>query len=161
MTTINTTTQAEEPEWMRVRREIGNGYLDPVTDDTAQDIDYLMARLRRILDRTEQVGSLRYLPEDIEQLITELRPHGRAGDAAFAQLQATYPGLFWNRIGGKFVGMPRAYRRDSDSAAAEQCAAELGLVEAERTPQGRRDWRGIYADLPVRVLGAPAAEVAR
>jgi hypothetical protein len=141
-----------EPEWQRVRREIGGGYLDPVDAETAHDVDYLMARLRKILDTAEKIGSLRWLPEDIEQLIVELRPHGRDGDAMFAELRSAHPKLFWHRTNGVIIAVLKPFG-DVDPDELERCAAELGLTEMDRTPSGERDWRGTYADLPVRILG--------
>lgn len=150
-------TTTHEPEWQRIQREM-NGYLDPVSAETSHDVDYLMARLRKILDANAKIGSLRWLPEDIEELIAELRPHGRAGDAVYAELRASYPKLFWHRTGGVIIAVLKPFG-DVDPTAPERCAAELGLIEVDRTPGGERDWRGTYADLPVRILGeATAAE---
>lgn len=142
------TTQTTEPEWLVVQRRM-DGYLDPVGEDTAKDIDYLMARLRKILDTAEKIGSLRWLPADIEALITELRPHGRAGDTAFAELKAAYPELFWGRYSGTIIGCRHLL---GDPDVPERCATALGLTEVEET-NGERGWRGTYADLPVRVIG--------
>ncbi|MEU2013050.1 hypothetical protein [Nocardia sp. NPDC019302] len=142
------TEQTTEPEWLVVQRRMG-GYLDPVGEDTAKDIDYLMARLRKILDTAEKVGSLRWMPDDLEELIKELRPHGRAGDAVFAELKATYPELFWGRYGGAIIGCRQLF---GDRDVPERCATALGLTEVEET-SGERDWRGTYAGLPVRVIG--------
>ncbi|MGV9818387.1 hypothetical protein [Nocardia xishanensis] len=151
--TIDTTTQAEEPEWMRVRRKLGGGYLQPVDHDNVHDVDYLMARLRKILDTNERIGSLRYLPADIEELIEELRPHGREGDAVYERLRATYPKLFWGRYGGTIIGLARSDGK-ADSTAAERCAAELRLTSTSPLAE-RPVWQGTDANLPVRVVGAP------
>lgn len=146
--------QTTEPEWLVVQRQMG-GYLDPVGDDTARDVDYLMARLRKILDTNEKIGSLRWMPQDLEELITELRPHGRAGDAVFAELKAAYPELFWGRYGGTIIGCRQLF--STDPGAPERCATALGLTEVEET-NGERDWRGTHADLPVRVIGHEAVQ---
>lgn len=142
MTNPDTIAQADEPEWMRVRREIGNGYLRSMSTETAHDVDYLIARLRQILDR----GIAEYMPDDIERLVAELQPFTRAGDAAFAELRAAHPQLFWGRYGNAIIGI------DDDPALVEQCAKELGLISGE--PHfDQPTWEGTYADLPLRVIG--------
>lgn len=148
MTTTEPTATADEPEWMRVRRELGGKYLGHVTDRTATDIDYLVARLEQILDEAKRIDTERYLPRDIEELLTELRPHGRAGDAVLADLRARFPRLHWGRYGGTIIGNPW----ESDRASADECATDLGLPSSE-AHNGRPTWQGLVSDLSVRVLG--------
>lgn len=172
MSTNDATTNRgnDIPEWERLWHE--DNYLPPVDATTARDPEYVLARIRDILDTVTGMGAdLRaqlaeenpeidgeqaerkvvgqWLPEYLQRFAEELRPHSRAGDAAYSHLTATYPRLCWGRVRNGFLGMSR-WNADADET--ESCALDLGLSENERR-DGRREWRGTYGEWGIRVVG--------
>jgi len=176
MTEHLTQTETVEPEWIRTRREI-NGYLVSVNADTASDPEYIAARIQDALDSTAAMGArvratlesrglvgeqgvmlaeqkliAEVLTEAMSKLVEELRPHSRAGDAAFAELQAAYPGLHWFRTQGLITASLLSWPEQPEGTF-ESCVAALGLIEKGPSGEGRTVWAGTYAGLPVRLFG--------
>lgn len=112
MTTIE---RADEraPRWERFYAQ--TGVVESVTEDTATDVDYLVARLRAALASATRIGNDPKLNRhgsaegivlriELERLVEELTPFRRAGTDLLGSLRRLCPGVVWQRANGGIHG---------------------------------------------------------
>ncbi|WP_280305657.1 hypothetical protein [Nocardia neocaledoniensis] len=97
------------------RAYVRSGYVEPITEDTATDADYLATRLRSALEKAERIardpqfenydgaqGTV--LRMEIERLADELTPFRRAGTDLLGSLRRRFPAVIWERNGSGICG---------------------------------------------------------
>jgi hypothetical protein len=147
------------PEWEIQARRLGR--VPTMIGDWYGDADYLVARLRRALGaardhaaefrtgefedgRLADSVELELLRADIDKLISELRPYGRAGEEMLAILRRLAPTLTWVQSAGGLLGMAlnAEAERDIDGTAAHLRLRED--VERGERFTGVRYWVGMH-----------------
>jgi hypothetical protein len=170
MTAVVTPATDDLPEWEEYARQ--RGALPPVDTETATDVDYLVARLRRARERAAGYAAERraasesspisewladrdelvILRDKVDDLIGDLRPFGRAGTEMLEVLRALHPHMNWRvRAGGLFG--TEGYTAEAHGAA-ERVAKHLRLTPRPATSLGRR-WHGRIETWDIEVWARP------